>query len=436
MHTALVVDDEEPARLAEFLECQGYAATTAATFASARGELRRRTPDLTLLDVLLPDGNGLDLLLEIPSEHRGNVLLISGDGAMQGIAQRLQFQNLQFLAKPVDLDELDEHIRRLRRQSRRRKPEAADARRTLIGSSAAMREVLDLVDRVAPTDFPVYVEGESGTGKELIARAVHDRSRRSAGPFVAINCGALPEGLIDSELFGHRKGAFTGAAGSHAGVFEQAAGGTLFLDELAEMPLENQVRLLRVLETGRVKPLGASAEVELDVRIVVATNRPAERALADGQLREDLYHRLAVFPIHVPPLRERPEDIEELVAAFAAEAAEHTGVAKRFTPDALERLVRYRWPGNVRQLRNAVQRAHIVADSEITPSCLPPPIVDPPRRRGDLAREVGTTIADAERRLIEATLERCSGDKKAAAHALGISLRTLYNRLKEYGAPT
>jgi DNA-binding NtrC family response regulator len=305
-----------------------------------------------------------------------------------------------------------------------------------------MRLVRELIAKVAPLDLAVYIEGESGTGKELVALSVHELSRRAGRPFVALNCGALPENLIESELFGHEKGAFTGADKAKAGVFEEAHGGTLFLDEVTEMPIEQQVRLLRALESGRFRRVGGTSEIEVDVRIVSATNRRFDAAIAEKGFREDLFHRLCVFPIVTPPLRKRPEDIEVLAASFLAEMEAETGRSKPLAPEALAVLLAYDWPGNVRQLRNAIQRAFVLADGAITPAYLPEQIADaeggarsarlPARRDGRIEVEVGTSIAEAERRLIEATLLEASGDKRRAAEVLGVSLRTLYNRLKQY----
>ncbi len=305
-----------------------------------------------------------------------------------------------------------------------------------------MQRVYDLIGKVAPTDATVLVVGESGTGKELVAETIHELSRRKRGPFLAINCGAVSPTLIESELFGHERGSFTGATQRHRGHFERASGGTLFLDEITEMPIELQVKLLRVLETGMVMRIGGDEPLPTDVRVVAATNRSPQQAVADGRLREDLYYRLNVFPISLPPLREREGDVTLLAQHFLATLNEAEGTRKRLGAATLERLERSDWPGNVRELKNAVQRAFIMAEGEINAGCLPDDLGVPvvaatvPVDGASPALAVGTSLGEAERQLIEATLEHYKGDKKKTAEVLGISLKTLYNRLNQYrGSP-
>jgi DNA-binding NtrC family response regulator len=271
------------------------------------------------------------------------------------------------------------------------------------------------------------VTGESGTGKELVANAVHGLSARRNKPFRAVNCGALSPSLIESELFGHERGSFTGAVKSHRGFFEQSVGGTLFLDEVTEMPLELQVKLLRALETGTVTRIGGEEPVPVDVRLIAATNRSPDEAVAAGKLREDLHYRLSVFRIHLPPLRDRENDVEFLAEHFLRVLNKAERTSKRFGPGVADRLRGYAWPGNVRELRNVIQRAFIVADAEIGPDLLPGS-GGAPNGKGVGVR-VGMTLDEAERHLIEATLAEFDGDKRKAAQALGISLKTLYNRL-------
>jgi DNA-binding NtrC family response regulator len=280
----------------------------------------------------------------------------------------------------------------------------------------------------------VFVIGESGSGKELVAKTIHDRSERRRGPFIAINCGAIPANLIEAELFGHEKGAFTGASRQHRGCFERAAGGTLFLDEITEMAPEMQVRLLRVLEMGRFMRVGGDGELNADVRIIAATNRDPQAAVREGKLREDLMYRLAVFPIHLPALAEREGDAELIAELFLSQLNERAGTSKRFSRAALSAIRDYSWPGNVRELKNVIHRAYILAEDEIEPACLPLPGSASPRPASTLSISVGMAVAEAQRRLILATLEGFSGDKKKAAEVLGISLKTLYNRLTEYRA--
>lgn len=304
----------------------------------------------------------------------------------------------------------------------------------IVGESPAMHAMYDMIERVAPTDATVLVTGESGVGKELVAQAIHQHGPRRNAPCIAINCGSVPETLIDSELFGHEAGSFTGATRTRAGLFERANGGTLFLDEIAEMPLDLQTRLLRVLETGVLRHVGGEREIEVDVRVIAATNRDPIKAVAEGRLREDLMYRLSVFPIQVPPLREREDDLEILADHFLAELNDKNTSAKRFSHRAMDVLKSYSWPGNVRQLKNVVHRAFIMADDVIDVDCLPERITGrtASNSTGALALPVGTTIAEAERQLIRATLDYYKEDKKRTAEALGISLKTLYNRLNAY----
>ncbi len=308
----------------------------------------------------------------------------------------------------------------------------------LYGNSLAMRTVYQMVEKVAPTEASVLLIGESGTGKELVANAIHDESAARAGAFVAINCGAFSPHLIEAELFGYERGAFTGAVRAHRGCYERASGGTLFLDEITEMPLELQIKLLRALETGCFYRVGGEQELSVDVRIIAATNRDPNQAVAQGRLREDLLYRLAVFPLPLPPLRARGPDIELLAQHFLDELNAPTASAKTFSPAALEYLARHSWPGNVRELKNAVQRAFIMAESEVNfePAAEQTPIAmrDKPLASAgsSLHFAIGTPLETIEREVIVATLEHCRGRKRETAQLLGVSLKTLYNRLNEY----
>ena len=306
---------------------------------------------------------------------------------------------------------------------------------TLLGRSAPMLGVYDRIRRVAPTLATVLLSGATGTGKELVARAVHDLSDRSTGPFIALNCGAVAASLVESELFGHERGSFTGAARRHHGVFAQAGGGTLFLDEVTEMGLDLQVRLLRVLETGTFQRIGGEELVHTDARIVAATNRDPLAEVRAGRLREDLYYRLAGFPIVLPPLHDRGDDIELLARHFLATLNTRHGLAKAFSTAALARLRSEPWPGNVRQLQNVVQQAFLMADRTLGADQLPRSA--PTAEHGSqVAIAVGMSVATAEHQLILATLAHCEGNKTNAAHMLGISLKTLYGRLSVYAAAT
>ena len=306
----------------------------------------------------------------------------------------------------------------------------------LAGDSPVMQEVFRLIERVGPTEASVLLTGESGSGKELAAAAIHERSLRRNRPFIAINCGAIPAGLIEAELFGFEKGSFTGALRGHAGVFERADGGTLLLDEITEMPLDMQTRLLRVLETKKFYRVGANTELSTDVRVIAATNRCPLRAVQNGQLREDLLYRLAVFPIHMPPLRDRGNDIDLLAERFLADLNGQAAAQKRLTALSRMTLRQHSWPGNVRELKNCIERAFILGDQwlELAP-LIQKPTADnsaAPDDRERLDIRVGSPIYDMERSLIEATLEYFQGNKRRAAEALGCSLKTLYNKLNAY----
>jgi DNA-binding NtrC family response regulator len=306
----------------------------------------------------------------------------------------------------------------------------------LLGTSHALQRVRELVARAAATDATVLVTGESGTGKELVAQSLHQSGPRSSGPFVALNCGAIAPGLVESELFGHERGSFTGAVRRKHGVFERARHGTLFLDEVTEMPLDAQVKLLRALETGRIERVGGEETIDVDVRVVAATNRDPGTAVADGVLRADLLYRLDVFPIHLAPLRERGDDIEILAHRFLEELNAEIGASKSFSSEAIHRLRRHPWPGNVRELRNVIQRGFLLSGDTLDEEILPREkirLVDAAPKPSIMV-PLGTSIATADRLLLLATLDHCDGDKRRTARMLGISLKTLYNRLHEYAA--
>jgi len=305
----------------------------------------------------------------------------------------------------------------------------------LLGDSEAMQEVFRLIERVGPTEASVLLTGESGSGKELAAQSIHDRSARRGGPFIAVNCGAIPAGLIEAELFGYEKGSFTGAVRAHAGVFERAQGGTLLLDEVTEMPLDMQTRLLRVLESRKFYRVGASVEFSSDVRVIASTNRCPLQAVQNGQLREDLLYRLAVFPIDMPSLRSRGSDVELLAEHFLTELNVQSRTQKRLSAMARMTLKQHTWPGNVRELKNCIERAFILGDQTLELA----PLIQNAARGGDTGSDrerldirVGSRIYDMERSLIEATLDYFKGNKRRAADALGCSLKTLYNKLNGY----
>jgi DNA-binding NtrC family response regulator len=442
--SALLVDDDEAfvKGLAEAVKLEGFDVRTAGTLHDARVALREQDVDALLVDMQLPDGSGLTLLQTPEGKLPPGVVFISGTSSVELAVEALRSGATDFLTKPVDFARVKmalanlSRARELTRQVGALRGELRKLGRfgSLIGSSPAMQRVYDLVSRVAPTEASVFVLGETGTGKELVAQTLHDMSPRRKGPFLPINCGAVSPTLIESELFGHEKGSFTGAERSHRGHFERAHEGTLFLDEVTEMPVDLQVKLLRVLETGRVQRVGGSDPIKVDVRAIAASNRSAQQAVAEGKLREDLHYRLNVFPIQLPPLREREDDVVLLAEAFLEDLNKQSDdEPKSFTRAALDRLKAHSWPGNVRELRNVVQRAFILAPNDIGVDSLPLGVVEE-RLGTTLAIRVGTPIDEAERRLILATLEHCAGDKKKAAEILKISLKTLYNRLNVYNA--
>jgi DNA-binding NtrC family response regulator len=447
MPDALIVDDHEATAtaLAALARNEGFSVVVSNGLDAARGHLSRGPVDLILLDLKLPDGDGLSLLDCVDPQDSPAVVLITGEASLQSAVAALRRGVTDYLTKPVDTSRLKSILGQvarsggLGRELRKMSAEADTSKRfgEIIGASDAMREVFRLVSRIAPSSASVLITGESGTGKEVVARTLHDYSRRRQGPFVAVNCGAIAPTLMESELFGHERGAFTGAERRHRGIFERAHQGTLFLDEITEMPADLQVKLLRVLETGVVRRLGSEETETVDVRIIAATNRSPEEAVDKGKLRHDLYYRLKVFQLSLPPLRDRPEDIEALVEHFLARFAAREGEVKTISPTALAALTRHPWPGNVRELRNVLYSAYVLADSQIAPEHLPSEVRSgaPPAEDGDtVVVRVGTPLADAERRIILATLASLSGNKTRTAEVLGISLKTLYARLSEYRA--
>jgi two-component system response regulator AtoC len=446
-HALIVEDDADSARMmAALVGAEGFSAATAHSLGDARRQMAMHQPDLVLLDLLLPDGNGMSLLDEQDLIGNSEVVLMTGHASLETSIQALRYGAADYLIKPVSAKQLQSILSRVTKPSVLRaevdslneKLQRTGRFGHLVGRSEPMRRVYEQIARVAGTSVTVFITGESGTGKELVARAVHDLSRRRSRSFLAVNCGAISPNLIESEIFGHEKGSFTGAERQHQGFFERAHGGTLFLDEITEMPIALQVKLLRVLETGTFMRVGSTAPQETNVRVIAATNRDPAQAVAGGALREDLFYRLNVFPVDLPPLRERREDIALLVEHFLQDIGQREGAMKHASAAALERLTQYRWPGNVRELRNVLQRAYVMAgDDEIGDQWLPRDILAEPARSpsaGILEVTVGTPLAAVERQLILATLEHYGHQKERTAAALGVSLKTLYNRLKEYGA--
>ncbi len=456
----LIVDDEEAARygMRRALESFGCEIAEAESAESARALTSDSKFDLLLLDVNLPGISGLDFLKELQSDPSDSplVIIITAHGSERVAVQAVKSGAYDYLSKPFELDDLrlvvknafeTIQLRRENRSLRRRIEIEASQRGALLGNSAAMQNVRAMIEKVADTDATVLVRGESGTGKELVARELHERSTtRRAGAFVAVNCAALPTELIESELFGHEKGAFTGAAARRQGKFEQATGGTLFLDEIGDMSANVQAKLLRALEERRIERLGGNDSIPVDVRIVSATHRALEEEIATGNFRADLFYRLRVVTIDIAPLRERREDIPLLAAAFARQAVERHGLPERpLSREALRTLMEYDWPGNVRELKNAIERAAImsegdelsVSDLEHEPAARAsvPPISLP--ANGDLSVPYTSDFRDDrrefERRYIARCLEESGGNVTRAASILGMHRQSLQHKLRELG---
>jgi DNA-binding NtrC family response regulator len=439
----LVVDDEVGLRrfLVKELAARGFAAEAAGSGEEALRKAAESVYDVVLLDMKMPGMDGLTALRELRrQEPAPEVLILTGQGTVETAVAAMRAGAFHYLTKPFHLEELEVQIQKAREQSALvRRASAFERLMTgtedtpLIGDSPAVQRVRELVRKVAPADTSVVIEGESGTGKELIARALHAGSPRSEQPFVVVNCGALQESLLESELFGHEKGSFTGAHRTREGLAEAAHAGTLFLDEIGEMSLAIQAKLLRFLESGDVRRVGSNRTRHVDVRVVAATNRKLADEVKSGRFREDLYYRLRVFSIEAPPLRERLTDVPLLVQHFLSKIRGVGNAASyRVDPDAMDAMRRYAWPGNVRELRNAVERMMLLAENgRISVACLPAEVA---RTTPDEILGDEFNLERIERHLILKALRACGGRKTEAAERLGISLRTLYNKLQIYKA--
>lgn len=445
--SVLVVDDDETMRevLTVRLEDWGYRVQTVGDADGARSAIGKFDPDVVLADIVLPGMSGIELLRLLKEDDDSRpVILMTGHGSVDLAVEAMKEGAEDFLTKPLETDKLEAVLKaviadlslRHRVAELDHQLEDQPGFAGMIGRSEAMLEVFATVELLAQNEASAIITGASGTGKEVVARSIHRLGSRTDGPFVALNCAAIPEGLIESELFGHTKGAFTGASQLRRGAFELADGGVLLLDEIAEMPIHLQPKFLRILEDQRVRRLGGSSDIEFDVRVIAATNRPIDTAIEDGMLREDLYFRLAVFEVRLPDLRERDGDIPLLVQAFIREFNRKHGTSVQGVRDAaFELLEQHHWPGNVRELRNVIERSTIVAGAGWIETGQLPLFLRAPREEDDprLTLEVGeTTAGEAEKELILKTLEVVGGNKAEAARRLELDVKTIRNKLKRY----
>jgi len=451
----LVVEDEPRVRasLVELIRELGHEASAVGTVADARDALGAPAPDVCITDLGLPDGDGLDVVRAAKAARPDcAVLVLTGKGSILAAVEAMRAGAHDFLLKPLKPALLASALARLSEDhaphpAAHAEPSAAGRIGEMVGRSPVMQEVFRLIARVAGSEAPVMITGESGTGKEVAARTVHALSRRSRGPFVAVNCGAISPHLVESELFGHEKGSFTGAERRRAGTFEMAHGGTLFLDEVTEMPPDLQVKFLRVLDTRTFRRVGGNEEMDVDVRLVASSNRDLAEAVKSGSFRPDLFYRLNVFPLRMPSLRERKADIPALASHFLSqvEEKERRGFTS-FDERALGVFDRHDWPGNVRELKNAVHRAYVLSDPPVIqagaaeavldashPAVSPPVVNAKEESWPEVPVRVGEKLEAVERKLLIATLQAVNGDRRTAAEILGISLKTVYNRLKQYG---
>jgi DNA-binding NtrC family response regulator len=449
----LVIDDEDVLlkALDRFLKSQGYDVSAFSDWEKALEAARERTFDLLLVDLMLPKTSGIEVIRRLRETQPNLVsIVMTGFGTIPSAVEAIRAGAYHYVTKPFDLEDIGslvakalEHAQ-LKEENRALKKQLQQkyGYENIVGESPPMKEVFRLVEKIADTDSTVLITGESGTGKEMIAQAVHCRSRRAGGPFVAVNCAAIPEGLLESELFGHVKGAFTGAVTTRAGKFEQADRGTIFLDEIGDMSPKLQVKVLRALQERVIQPVGSSRNREVDIRVIAATNQNLEEAVAQGRFRQDLFYRLNVIPIHLPALRERRDDLPILVKHFLQKYRQDgRGAATAFSPEAMEKLKVYDWPGNVRELENLVQRLVVLkGGGEIGPRDLPPNL-----SAGDAAPapeeasfpEEGVDLRAAVERfeasLIRKALDRSAGNKNRAAQLLRLNRTTLIEKLKKMG---
>ena len=448
-HRILVADDEAASRkgLKALLSNWGYEVEEASDGEEALQRAVAFLPAVVVADLVMPKLDGLGLLKAIQEELPfATVIILTGHGTIETAVDAMKHGAYDYLIKPVDVARLRILIQRALEKGEavrevtllRRRLKEVWGFGKLVGKSKAMQEVYRLIDLAAPTSAPVLISGESGTGKELVAHILHELSPRGQRAFVAVNCSAIPESLLESEIFGHERGAFTGAMERRVGCFELANEGTIFLDEIAEMSTATQAKFLRILEDGTVRRLGGKQEIKIDVRVLAATNKDPSKAIKDGALREDLYYRLNVFTLPLPALRERGEDIPLLIQAFVEELnVKYEKRIKSVDEAALQALLRHPWPGNVRELRNTIERAMIVCETDLIASRhLPPSIASETKGDGpdSITVPLGISLEEAEKDLIRRTLASVNNNKTKAAEILGISLKTLHNKLHRYGA--
>ena len=440
----LIVDDEANtlASLSRAFRLAGHEATVCDNAAKALELAKAQHFDLILSDVVMPGKDGLSLLEDLKSQEVSSpVVIMSGQAHIDMAVRATKLGALDFLEKPISTDKLlltvENALKLQRLESENRQLRQRLGKHEIIWTGQVMRKLMAQVDRVAASETRVCIQGETGTGKELVARTLHERSSRAAGPFVAVNCAAVPAELIESELFGHEKGSFTGAAGRHIGKFEQAEHGTLFLDEIGDMPLAMQTKLLRALEEGEIERIGGDKPVSVDVRVVVATHRDLEALVREGKFRQDLFHRVYVFPIVLPPLRERKDDIPALVEHFVAQVCnQNNWKAVPFTPEAIEALRQYPWPGNVRELRNVVERLMLSAtdgtvDGTTVRHALPG--VSTPAATFSSSGPLAERVQAFERDVIRAELKRHQNNVTSAAKSLGLERSHLYKKAEQLG---
>ncbi|HEY2801787.1 MAG TPA: sigma-54 dependent transcriptional regulator [Chthoniobacterales bacterium] len=457
-HRILIIDDERPILLTleALLGRHGYQPETAATASAGMRLLKSKSPAVILLDLQLPDADGLHMLEEIKTAHpETQVIILTAHDSLNNAIESIKRGAYHFISKPYAPEELLSliekalekqsllretlELRETTEQLKKRLAEVETRRGGPIFKSKVMEQIDELITAMAPSEANVLITGESGVGKEVIANAIHHRSRRAEKPMVKLNCAAFPQTLIESELFGYVKGAFTGATNDFRGMIAEADGGTLFLDEISEMPTELQTRFLRVLQEHEFRPLGSTKMMTADFRVIAATNRPIHQALAENRLRSDLYYRLNTFQIDLPPLRERKEDIPPLVASFLRAFAQQLGKPEpALSPEAFQKLIDYGWPGNVRELQNAIEYAVVLArQDQITVKELPAevqlPVALQKTERAVSSNGGGAKkLVDMERNAILDALAQCHGNKKKAAELLGIQRPTLYNKMKRY----